>query len=43
MSEKSFIHLLILTLVLLVAATISSLIQPKIETKVNRGELIFPN
>ena len=43
MSEKSFIHLLILTLVLLVAATISSLIQPKFETKVNRGELIFQN
>ena len=41
MSGKSFVHLLILTLVLLFLATISSLIQPKFETKINKGELIF--
>ena len=43
MSEKSFIYLLILTLILLAAAMISSLIQPKFETKINKGEVIFQN
>ena len=41
MSEKSFIYLFILTVVLLVTSVISSLIQPRFETKINKGELVF--
>ena len=41
MSEKSFIHLLIITFALLIVAIFSILVQPRFETKINKGEVIF--
>ena len=41
MSEKSFIHLLIITFALLIIAILSILVQPRFETKINKGEVIF--
>ena len=41
MSNKNFTYLLLITILLFVLASISFLIQPKYETSIEKGEIIF--
>ena len=43
MSDKYFIYLVLITISLLLLALISFLIQPRYETSIKRGEVIFEN
>ena len=43
MSDKYFIRLILITITTLLLAYISYLIQPKFETGINKGEIIFKN
>ena len=43
MSNRSFLYLSIFTLILLMTALVSNLLQPKFETTINKGNLVFNN